>query len=465
MDMRNLFLAVGLVVLALVSCVKKDIQAPEPVVTLKNAAIQPGYNMVPNEILIKFKDGVNENSKSGVLGKITGKHKEKILTKAMGNAGDKQGINLVSIPGTVDDALAAVKDLPEVEYAEPNYIYTIQVTSNDTYYMNGSLWGMYGTGTTPANQFGSQAGMAWAAGHTGSDDVYVGIIDEGYMYSHVELAENAGKNPGEIQDGIDNDENGYIDDIYGWDFVSNDNTVFDGLGDDHGTHIAGIIGAVGGNGKGVAGVCWHVKLLSAKFFSDDNGGTTANAIKAVDYFTDLKTRKNNPVNVVATNNSWSGGGFSKALKDAIERANKADILFIASAGNGKFGGIDTQSNPIYPSGYTNDNVIAVASINSNGELSAFSNYAQKNVDLAAPGENIWSCVPMLYDNQIQSGLNTYDGTSMASAFVTGAAALYASTHHNAKAFKIKAAILDGAIKTNSLMGKCKTNGRLDVSGF
>jgi len=164
----------------------------------------------------------------------------------------------------------------------------------------------------------------------GKGNVYVGIIDEGYMYTHEDLAANAATNPGEIAgDGVDNDGNGYVDDVYGWDFDGNNNSVFDGAGDDHGTHVAGTIGAVGGNGKGVAGVCWSVKLMNAKFLGR-RGGSTANAIKAVDYFTDMKTRHN--LNLIATSNSWGGGGYSQALEDAIERANNAGILFIAAAG-------------------------------------------------------------------------------------------------------------------------------------
>jgi hypothetical protein len=234
-----LFFGVGLILLTLVGCVKKEIpvQTPDEVLTLKSANIQKGYATVPNEVLIKFREGVDENGKTLVLGKFGGKHKEKILTSMMEKRGDKQGIAVVSMPGTVDDAIARMKGLPEVEYAEPNYIYTHEAVSNDPYYTTSSrLWGMYGDGTSPANQYGSQAGEAWAAGHTGTATVYVGIIDEGYMYTHEDLAANAGKNPYEISgNGIDDDGNGYKDDVYGWDFDGNNNTVFDGIADDHGT--------------------------------------------------------------------------------------------------------------------------------------------------------------------------------------------------------------------------------------
>lgn len=467
MKKRILFFTVGLMLLAFAGCINKNdtFQLPEESLTLKSAEVQPNYNMVPNELLIKFKDGVDENKKAIVLGKFGGKNKEKILTRMMEKRGDKQGVALVNITGTVAAAIAKIKDLPEVEYAEPNYIYTHQAISNDPYYTNGALWGMYGDiSPLKTNQYGSQAAEAWAKGKIGSSEVFVGLIDEGYMYTHEDLTANKGTNPGEIAgNGIDDDGNGYIDDVYGWDFDGNNNSVFDGVSDDHGTHVAGTIGASGGNGIGVAGVCWNVKILSGKFLGT-RGGTTANAVKAIDYFTDLKTRHG--LNLVATNNSWGGGGFSSTLQAAIERANAAGILFIAAAGND---GINTETKVSYPSGYTNDNIIAVASIKSTGALSTWSNYALTKVDLGAPGEGIWSCVPVAVKinrtTKIVSGYASYSGTSMATPHVTGAAALYAASNPGATAVKIKSAILESAIPTPSLAGKCVTGGRLNVSGF
>jgi subtilisin family serine protease len=388
---------------------------------------------VPNEILVKFKKGVSENSRGKAFGRISGKVSEKILTKTMQRFGDDEGFFVVHTPLAVLDALNKIKGV-DVSYAEPNFIYQHEVTSNDNYFTNGSLWGMYGDASNPSNQYGSQAAEAWAAGHTGSSTVYVGVIDEGAMYNHEDLAGNFG-NPKEIAgNGVDDDHNGYVDDHYGWDFDKNDNTTFDGTDDDHGTHVSGTIGA--------------------------RGGTTANAVKAVDYLTDLRTRDG--LNLVATNNSWGGGGYSQALYDAIERANTANILFIAAAGND---GSNIDASASYPAAYTNANIISVAAIDKNGSLASFSNYGAKSVDLGAPGVGIYSTLPGKSGRNIVSSYGSYSGTSMATPHVTGAAALYASTHSGATAAQIKSAILSSVIPTNSLNNKTVTGGRLNVSGF
>lgn len=430
--------------------------------------IQEQY--VPGQLLIKYRTA-SQGSRlsSDVLAMIQGTIVEGISTGAMEMANARKGVKtgdliLVDSKLGTEAAIEKLRNMPEIEYAEPNWIYQHFATSNDTYYTNGSLWGMYGSSTSPANQFGSGAGAAWAAGKTGSNTVYIGIIDEGYMYTHEDLAANAGTNPGEIPgDGIDNDGNGLIDDVYGWDFDGNNNTVFDGVGDDHGTHVAGTIGAVGGNGIGVAGVVWNVKMMNAKFLGS-RGGTSANAIKSVDYFTDLKTRHG--INIVATNNSWGGGGYSQALFDAIERANAAGILFIAAAGNNTN---NNDTSPSYPASYTNANIIAVASITNTGAISSFSNFGATSVDIGAPGSGIWSTVPVASGKgknaTIASGYASYNGTSMATPHVSGAAALYASHNPGASATQIKAAILNAGTPTSSLAGKTLTGARLNVSGF
>jgi subtilisin family serine protease len=411
-------------------------------------------------LLVQFRAGVDESEKNRVLSRVNG-HAAEIVREAHLNRPDQGELVLARIPWvmSVAEARRAVEEEPTVEFAEPNWIYTHQAISNDTY--SGQLWGMQGDASSPANQYGSQAAEAWAKGNTDCSGVYVGIIDEGYYYQHEDLAANVAKNPLEANGnpGVDDDGNGYVDDIYGWDFANNDNTVFDGSTDDHGTHVAGTIGAAGNNNLGVAGVCWSVKLLNAKFLGR-NGGTTANAVKAVDYFTDLKTRHG--LNLVATNNSWGGGGYSSALEGAITRAKNAGILFIAAAGNSTY---NCDTTNCYPAEYNVDNVISVASITSSGAISSFSNFGGGSIDLGAPGSSIYSTLPKSSKGAIVSGYGSYSGTSMATPHVTGAAALHKAYHPTADAATIKNAILSTGTPTSSLAGKTVTGRRLNVSTF
>ena len=405
----------------------------------------PPPQYVPGQFLVKFKPGVSEMNCGQAMAASLSMVSEKILTAAMRGNGDAEGVTVMTTGVAVPEAVEAMIASGMVEYAEPNYIYRHDAVSNDTYVTNGNLWGMTGA-------FGIGAATAWQNDKTDCSSVYVGIIDEGVNFAHVDLAANAGNSPREAENGLDEDGNNYIDDVYGWDFVNNDKTVYDGGTEDkHGTHVAGTIGGVGGNGIGVAGVCWKVKLLSAKFLGP-NGGTTLNAIKAVDYFTGLKKKG---LNIVATNNSWGGGGYSQALYDAIQRANVEGILFVAAAGNSAANNDNTAS---YPSNYNSANVIAVASITSTGALSSFSSYGATTVDIGAPGSGIYSTLP-------GNSYGSYSGTSMATPHVTGAVALYKALNPSATAAETKAAILAAAIQTPSLAGKVVTGGRLSVAGF
>lgn len=442
---------VGLLIsLAWAGCQPVDItSAVSP--SQSNARLSAGKDYVAGELLIQFAEGTPDDVKAKALDKVQGKTAEKILTRVMEKAGKKEGLLLVNVNKNVLEAVADLTNTDGVEFAEPNFIYTHAAITNDTYIANGALWGMDG------NTYGSQASTAWAAGHTGSATVHVGIIDEGIQFNHPDLLGQVWTNPGDnTVDGVDNDGNGYIDDIHGWDFANNDNTIYDGgtrgSMDDHGTHVSGTIGGKANNGVGVAGVNWNVTIISAKFLGR-NGGTTANAVKAVDYLTNL--RKSKGINLVASNNSWGGGGFSQALYDAVSRANTADILFIAAAGNS---GTDNDATASYPSNYDLPNVIAVAAIDKTGALASFSQFGLTTVDLGAPGVGIFSTTAYnLYES--------YSGTSMATPHVTGAAALYASTHPGSSAAVIKAAILNTTTATTSLSGKCVTGGRLNVSTF
>ena len=443
----------------LASCNKEDLSNSSLKLDFESASNgvkqSPTAEFVQGELLVKFKKGKSALGKGKAMGLLKASLKEHVHTEGMKSSGDDEGIYVLGVSEDVFIASKKAKGLLEVEFAEPNWVYHHQATSNDPYYtsLTQNLWGM-GAGN---NEYGIGASTAWAAGKTGLGSVYVGIIDEGYQFSHTDLAANAGVNPKEKPGNKrDDDGNGYKDDIYGWDFAGNNNSVYDGSSsrpgiDAHGTHVAGTIGGVGGNGIGVAGVCWNVKFVSAKFLGS-TGGTTANAIKAVYYMTNLIKAG---LNIVATNNSWGGGGYSSLLYDAINRANDAGILFIAAAGND---GLDIDLSASYPAGYDLPNVISVAAINSTGGLASFSNYGLTQVDLGAPGVAIISTVP---SNKYAS----YNGTSMATPHVTGAAALYKSINPSATAAQIKAAILNSVIQTPSLSGKTSTGGRLNVSGF
>jgi subtilisin family serine protease len=425
---------------------------------------------LPNELLVQFRPGVDDAARAAVRGAAQASLADAMHTLAMTDA--NQGVmERIVVPEGVsmESALQLLRSNPNVLYAEPNALLQSGVISNDPYYTTTSrLWGMYSddspTAIGPAgttNQYGSQAEEAWNNGNIGSRSVVVGIIDEGFQFTHPDLAANVWTNPFDPVDGVDNDGNGYIDDVHGWDFFSNDNSIYDGTTDDHGTHVAGTIGATGGNALGVAGVNWEVTMISTKFLGP-NGGYTSGAIQALDYLTDLKVRHG--INIVATNNSWGGGGFSQGLLDAITRAANQGILFIAAAGNGGADGIGDNNNTVanYPSNYSTtagagyEAVIAVASITSTGARSSFSNYGSTTVDIGAPGSSINSTLPT-------DGYGSYSGTSMATPHVTGAVALYAAVHPEASANDIRAALLSSATPTASLSGITVTGGRLNIA--
>ncbi len=317
------------------------------------------------------------------------------------------GYQLVQLPeGTdVDEALEIYLEDPDVEHAEPNYVVSADIESpNDPDFSR--LWGLHNIGQEVKSIYGTDdadidALEVWDV-TTGSPDVVVAVIDSGVDVNHEDLKNNLWINTGEIaNNGIDDDGNGYIDDVNGWDFLINDNDPRDANG--HGTHVAGTIAARGNNKKGVAGVSWYAKIMVLRFLDAWGLGSTANAIAAIEYANDMGAD--------VINNSWGGGGGDQALKAAIDAST---ALVVCAAGNS---GRNNNITPHYPSSFTSANIIAVAASNQDDQLAGFSNYGNVSVDVAAPGVNIWSAAPgrntVWEDNFDDGNINgwTTDGTN------------------------------------------------------
>ena len=355
--------------------------------------------------------------------------------------------------------------------------------------------GSGGSGADPlfSKQWGmNQMGVQTAWGTTkGNPEVIVGVIDTGVDYTHEDLVDNMWRNPGETgtdasgrdkaTNGVDDDGNGYIDDVVGWDFPSNDNKPYDltaslmdmllsGGNPGHGTHCAGNVAARGDNGKGIAGVAPNVRIMALRFITEKGQGSTADAIKAIKYGID------NGAKVLS--NSWGsvgddGGQESRALQDAIAYSESKGVLFVAAAGNGDQSGNgydnDTNAKPAFPATYTNEIIVSVAAIDEAGNLGKFSNWGQRSVDLGAPGVKVFSTVTQAekYTDTVVDipGLMTatWDGTSMATPHVAGAAALYISAHPLSSWSEVKSALLGSVKKTSVLQSKTVSGGQLDVS--
>ena len=342
---------------------------------------------------------------------------------------------------SVPSALAAARANPFVAYAEPNYLFQVATTPNDPRYIDNTLWGM--------DKIAMPA--AWDTA-TGGGPI-VAVIDTGADYNHPDLAANLWTNGAELngQAGFDDDGNGYIDDVRGWDFANNDNNPMDDHS--HGTHVAGTIAAIGNNGLGVVGVNWTARVMPLKFIAANGFGTTAAAIAALNYAVQMGAK--------VSNHSYGDNVFSQAHLDAITAAGNDGHLVVAAAGNGNFFGfpINNDATPFYPASYhpSPDNVISVAATDSTDHFASFSNYGATSVDLAAPGVNIYSTVP--------GGYGYKSGTSMASPHVAGAATLLWAANPNLTMAQVRDRLLAGTDPIGALNpGRpTVTNGRLNVA--
>lgn len=338
--------------------------------------------------------------------------------------------------------------LSEVRLAEPNYIFHALTTPNDPDYKK--LWGLNNGGDTDAEGAKGVPGIdisaerAWQI-TTGSRNVVVAIIDTGLNYLHPDLAANAWTNELEANGkaGVDDDNNGYVDDIHGYNFADNNADPMDNNG--HGSHCAGTIGGVGDNGIGVAGVNWKVSIMGVKFLDAGGSGSLDAAIKAVDY-----ARKSN---ARVLSNSWGGNINSDLLKQAIGQTVDAGQLFVAAAGNESTdndGGAGS-----YPASFPFENIVAVAAVNNRGEMASFSNYGSKSVHVAAPGVNI-------YSTSLKQGYESLSGTSMATPHVAGLAALLLSSEPSMTYKDLKQRLMYTARPLASLNGRVVSGGMIDA---
>ncbi|MCU7906825.1 MAG: S8 family serine peptidase, partial [Candidatus Thiodiazotropha sp. (ex Epidulcina cf. delphinae)] len=427
------------------------------------AARQPGQrakrNHKPGELLVKFKAGVRANSAGAVMRakgpSITEsrqfkdlKHKRKKLKHPEAKLDRWWHVKLAE-GEDLERAMAEIAADPSVDLVELNYEVHVQLTPNDPRF--NELWGMHNIqqngGLYDAD---IDAPEAWDL-HTGDQSIVVAVIDTGVDYGHEDLADNMWINPGEIPgNGIDDDGNGYVDDIHGYDFINNDADPFDDFG--HGTHCAGTIAGVGNNGIGVAGVNWNAGIMAVKFIGSGGSGPISGAIDAITYAI------NNGAKIMS--NSWGGRGFSQAMLDAVNAANDAGILFVAAAGNSRG---DNDINPIYPASYNAPNIVTVAATDYNDNKATFSCYGAQSVHLGAPGVNILSTVPTGACTMCSlSGYTRANGTSMATPHVAGAAALILARNPAQSVADLKTTLLSGVDPIPSMEGITITGGRLNI---
>lgn len=356
---------------------------------------------------------------------------------------------LVAFSSGVDDSaelpqrIAALGEF--VEYAEPDYLVWPCVEPNDPAYAANKLWGLRNLGGVSGYTLGADidAPAAWAVSYDASS-VVVAVTDTGIRHDHQDLAPNMWQNPVEIPgNGSDDDSNGLIDDVFGYDAYDDDGDPMDFQG--HGTHCAGTIGARGNDGLGMTGVAWNVQLMAGRFLGPF-GGTTSDGIKVIDY------ARQKGAHIISA--SWGGGGNSLALKKAISSCANAGIPFVAAAGNS---GTNNDSIPHYPSSYDLPNIVAVAATNANDHLTGFSCYGRNSVDIAAPGWQIWSTY--------SGGTADYrflHGTSMATPHVSGALALARAQFPDAGVEDLIAALYRSSDKLAALNGRVSSGGRLNL---
>ncbi len=400
------------------------------------AQTAPAAEFVAGELLVKFKPNTPDTAIQQLNSQVGATAKRRFRLDP--------DLHLLKLGPFTDvaQARAFYEKSQHVLFAEPNFIVRARAVPNDPSFNN--QWGLHNTGQTGGKVDADIDGPeAWDIETGASRQIVIASIDTGVDLTHPDIVDNLWVNTDEIaNNGIDDDSNGFIDDINGWNFVADNNNPDDDNG--HGSHTAGTIAATGNNGQGVTGVMWRAKIMALKFLNSSGSGSTADAIAAIDYATDN--------GALISNNSWGGGSFSQALLDAIRRNNAAGRLFVAAAGNS---GANNDSTPHFPSSYEVENIIAVAAIDQNDQLASFSNFGATSVDLGAPGVGILS---LWKDGQF----NTISGTSMATPHVAGVAGLIWANRPSLTHHQVKQRILATVRPISSLSGKTLSGGAVNA---
>jgi subtilisin family serine protease len=391
------------------------------------------------ELLVKFKADASSGQRQAAFARAGAKLRKRF---------PRTGIDHVEVATEPDRlaSLAAVFEAdPSVLYAQPNFVRRAVAAGvpNDPAWTSNTLWGLARV----------KAPAAWAAFPPAARDVVVAVIDSGVNYRHPDLAGNMWINRGEVAgNGMDDDGNGYVDDVYGIDTLNHDTDPMDDYG--HGTHTAGIVGAQGDNGIGAVGVAWNPRILACKFLDATGTGNDAAAIACFEYLMDLKV--NRGVNIRIANNSWGSlrdlnAQYPRALRDTIDAAGQAGIISVFAAGNSS---ANADATPFDPASFTSPSIVSVAASDENDARAAFSNYGATAVDLAAPGTNIFSTYG--------DGYGYSSGTSMAAPYVSGTLALMVSQNPALTGAALKSILLASADRLPQWTGATVTGARLNV---
>jgi subtilisin family serine protease len=407
------------------------------------------------EIFVRFHSGVSQEEIQNITARLHDRVEDETeAVPGLDLIEDEDGI-------TAEALVREYRALREVEYAEPVFRITTEpfldattesdntaakpVVPNDPRFHE--QWALANEGQNSGKSGADISALrAWKT-TTGSDQIVVAVLDSGVDYKHPDLEKNIWTRPENIK--AYRDQNlGEIDDVRGYNAIDNDSDPMDDNG--HGTHCAGIIGAEGGNGEGITGVNWTVKIMPLKFMDATGSGTTKDAIEAINYVID---RKQHGVNVRIISASWGSTEKSRALEDVIRKAYEEDILFVAASGNSS---VNTDTNPHYPSSYNVGNVISVAALDRNDQLASFSNFGPKSVHIAAPGKEILS-------TWLDNGFREASGTSMATPMVAGVAALVLAENPRMPVDELRKRLLDSVDKLPAVKGKVLTGGRINAA--